>query len=166
MENFEFVEKIFSSFGYLGIFFLMALESTATPVASEVVMGLAGFLVAKGIFNFFWASFYGALGSLVGSLFSYLIGLLIYEFLEKFLKDKSFFYKKLQKSKELVRDYGMIGIFVGRFLPGVRHFISFPAGFFKMNLFVFSLATFLGSFIWCSLLVLLAKNLQQFILSF
>jgi len=40
-------------------------------------------------------------------------------------------------------------------LPGIKHFISFPAGLARMNLKLFTLYTLLGSFIWLSFLLYL-----------
>lgn len=156
----EFSQTLITKSGYWGIIILMALESTATPVISEIVMGFAGFFVSQGIFNFYLASLAGAFGSLIGSIFSYLIGYFLYNILKRNLKF-NFFLTKINLSENLIQKYGLGGIFLGRFLPGIRHFISFPAGFFKINFFYFSLLTFLGSFIWCSFLVWLGRELKE-----
>lgn len=156
----KFSENLILQIGYGGIIILMALESTATPVVSEIVMGLSGFLVAQGFFNLYIASLAGAIGSLLGSIFSYIVGFGMYEFLRKNFYF-SFFVKKINKSEILVQKYGVWGIFIARFLPGIRHFISFPAGFFRLKIIPFSLATFLGSFLWCFFLVWLGKELKE-----
>jgi len=44
---------------------------------------------------------------------------------------------------------------VGRLLPGVRHYISFPAGLARMRLFRFCLFTALGAGIWSVILAYL-----------
>jgi membrane protein DedA with SNARE-associated domain len=44
-------------------------------------------------------------------------------------------------------------MFSGRLLPGVKHFISFPAGLGKMNLKLFTLYTALGGALWCGVLI-------------
>ncbi len=54
---------------------------------------------------------------------------------------------------------GDIIVFVGRLLPVVRTFISFPAGIARMNLLRFSIYTFVGSLIWTYLLAWIGLRL-------
>ena len=63
--------------GYLGVFFLMLLESANIPIPSEIIMPFSGFLAASGVFNFWLVVFIGALGNLIGSLFSYWLRYLV-----------------------------------------------------------------------------------------
>jgi membrane protein DedA with SNARE-associated domain len=50
------------------------------------------------------------------------------------------------------RKYGDSVAFFSRILPAVRTFISLPAGLSEMNVWKFSLFTFLGSLIWSTFL--------------
>jgi membrane protein DedA with SNARE-associated domain len=59
----------------------------------------------------------------------------------------------LEKIEKFFASHGAISVFTGRFLPGVKHFISFPAGLAKMNLKLFCLYTLLGGTIWCAVLI-------------
>ena len=54
-----------------------------------------------------------------------------------------------------------MSVFFGRLIIGVRHYISFPAGFAKMNKIKFILFTGLGSFLWSTILVLLGYFLGE-----
>src|SRR3990167_7978204 len=60
--------------GYLGIGFLMTLESMVIPVPSEAVMPFAGFLWNESRLTFFTIILSSTLGSIIGSLISYYIG--------------------------------------------------------------------------------------------
>ena len=60
--------------GYSSLIFLMALESMVAPVPSEAVMPFAGFLIADGKFTFTGVIFFSTLGSIIGSMISYYIG--------------------------------------------------------------------------------------------
>ena len=66
--------QILETTTYAGAFVLMALESMIAPVPSEAVMPFVGFLVADGKWSLWLAMLSTSLGSLVGSLLSYLMG--------------------------------------------------------------------------------------------
>ena len=67
---------IIEQMGYWGAAFLVALESMIAPVPSELVMPFVGFLAAEGSFSIPMAIVFTSIGSLVGSLISYYLGLL------------------------------------------------------------------------------------------
>ena len=57
MQIVDFLLKSIDYLGYLGIFFLMFLESSFFPFPSEVVMVPAGYLASKGEMNLYLAIF-------------------------------------------------------------------------------------------------------------
>ncbi|MES2503454.1 MAG: DedA family protein [Myxococcota bacterium] len=139
--------------GYFGIFVLMAMESSIIPVPSEVVMAPAAFWAAQGRMNFWGVVLAGTLGSYVGSLLCYWVALLVgHPLLERYGKYFLISPKKLKMAERWIRHFGAFGVFTARFLPVVRHLISLPAGLFRMPLWGFSIATFVGSGIWCFIL--------------
>ena len=158
---FSTVLGIISSLGYAGVFVLMAMESMIFPVPSEAVMPFAGYLAAQGQMDFVLLVVTSTLGSIAGSLLSYYIG----------LKGESYVRKRwvpflnapdLDQAKAFFKKHGEKTIFVARFIPVVRHLISIPAGFGKMDLKKFVLYTALGAGIWNAALaysgVFLNKN--------
>ena len=154
--------KIISSIGYLGVFMLMVLESMIFPIPSEAVMPFAGFLAAQGGMNIWLAAFAGALGSIVGSLASYYIGLYGgYAFVKRygrwFLLDKH----HLEWTVRFFEKHGEKTIFISRFVPVVRHFISIPAGVGKMKLGKFSAYTMTGAYCWNFFLAWLGFRLGE-----
>jgi membrane protein DedA with SNARE-associated domain len=54
----------------------------------------------------------------------------------------------LKKADRFFERHGHISTFVGRLLPGIRQYISLPAGLARMNIFAFCAATVLGAGIW------------------
>ena len=86
-----FVLGLIEKIGYLGVFFLMALESANIPIPSEIIMPFSGFLVGQGHFNLFILIVVGALGNLFGSLISYAIALAVGKPLIGYLKRVPFF---------------------------------------------------------------------------
>jgi len=158
---YNFIEDfilLIGKLGYLGIFLGMTIESTFLPLPSEVILIPAGVLVAKGEFSFFLVLIASVLGSVLGALINYSIALFLGRTAVDVLVDKygKFFFltkKRLAHSEKIFEGYGEISTFIGRLIPGVRHLISIPAGFFKMKLSSFILFTALGSGIWTCVLL-------------
>lgn len=140
---------LISTFGYGGVFLLMAAESMILPVPAELVMPFAGFLVAQGNFKMESVFIASALGSLFGSLLSYAMGKMgghrvILRFGKYLLLDLA----DLKRTENYFERHGEKTIFIGRFIPVVRHLISIPAGIGSMNLKKFSIYTIFGASIW------------------
>ncbi len=138
-----------NTYGYLAIFFFMALESSFFPFPSELVMIPAGYLSALGHMSLIIALIVGTLGNLVGAYINYWLAA---RFGEAFLlKHKNILFideRVLKKTEKLFQKHGAAITFTGRLIPVVRQYISFPAGLAKMDLRIFFLYTFAGSFIW------------------
>jgi membrane protein DedA with SNARE-associated domain len=152
----EWVNSIIIAIGYPGIMFFMFLESTMVPVPSEIIMPFAGYLVAQGKLSFWLIVVLSGVASLLGSWLSYAIGYyggipLIKKWGKYVLLDES----RLKWTEKWFRKYGEKTIFFSRFIPVVRHLISLPAGIGKMNLFKFSVYTFIGATIWNTFLLYL-----------
>ncbi len=155
-EIVDIIVNFAREFGYLGIFIMMFLESTFFPFPSEVAMIPAGYLASKGDMSLTLAIVIGTLGSLSGALFNYYLakkygrkGVL------KFGKYFFFTEEKLQKMERFFVEHGSFSTFVARLIPGVRQFVSLPAGLSAMNLKKFMLYTTLGAGIWVIVLALL-----------
>jgi|WetSurMetagenome_2_1015567.scaffolds.fasta_scaffold188778_2 membrane protein DedA with SNARE-associated domain len=149
---------IFGHLGYQGIVFLMALESSIVPVPSELVIPPAGILAARGEMNLLLVIIAGVAGSLIGAIICYWLAWLLGRAVILILADHKIvrFLRitpaKVEKAEKFFLKYGSISIFIGRLLPVIRHLISIPAGFSKMNFGKFVIYTFLGSAIWVSVL--------------
>ena len=157
-----FVVHVISSAGYVGIAFLMAMESSAIPLPSEVIMPFAGYLVSLGTFTLLGASLAGAIGSVVGSAVLYAVG--YYggrPLIEKYGKYVFIRNEDLESSERFFRKYGVASNLIGRLLPVVRTFISFPAGVAKVDLKKFLFYSFVGSFIWSLFLGYIGLKLGQ-----
>lgn len=161
-EIINFLVETIGSLGYAGIFLLMFLESSFFPFPSEVVMIPAGYLAFKGEMNIYLAILWGALGSLAGALFNYYLAITLGR--KAILKFGRYFFMdemKLRKVEHYFKDHGHISTFSGRLIPGVRQYISLPAGLGRMNVFVFSLYTTLGAAIWVAILAYLGYFLGE-----
>jgi membrane protein DedA with SNARE-associated domain len=148
--------------GYFGIFALMFLESSFFPFPSEVVMVPAGYLAFKGDMNIFIVILMGILGSLAGALFNYYLALKLgRDFLKKHGKYMFIKPHTINKMDNFFYAHGPISTFTGRLIPGVRQYISVPAGISKMPLLKFSIFTSLGAGIWVTILTLLGYYIGE-----
>lgn len=154
MEHF-LVTQI-SQHGYLAIFLLMVLESACIPIPSEAIMLFGGALTAgvaiAGVtlhLDILTVAIAGALGNLVGAWIAYAVGRTggraIVEHWGKYLLIR---HRDLDKAENFFAHRGQLAVLIGRVLPVVRTFISFPAGTAEMPLVRFSLLTFIGSLPW------------------
>jgi membrane protein DedA with SNARE-associated domain len=142
---------------YLGVFLLMAAESSILPVPSEVVMPPAAFWAAQpGAQMSFWGVIAaGTAGSWFGSAVSYWLSLWIGRpLVVRFGKYVLIPERKLMLAEGWAADNGLKGVFFARLLPVVRHLISIPAGILRMRFLPFSVVTAVGAGIWCLVLSL------------
>lgn len=148
-----FLVDTVGSLGYAGVVLLMALESSFVPFPSEVIVPPAGYLASLGQMNIFLVILSGIAGSILGSLLNYWIA---YRFGRDFLlKYSKYFFinaEKFAKFEVFFNTHGEITTFIGRLIPVIRQYISFPAGLVRMNLKKFIFYTGLGAAIWCTVL--------------
>jgi len=155
-EIVNWIVEAVGAMGYLGIFVMMFLESSFFPFPSEVAMIPAGYLASKGEMSLPLAFLAGAGGSLAGALFNYALGhKLGRPFLIRYGKYIFLKPETVEKMESFFEKYGPASTFWGRLLPGIRQYISLPAGIGRMPLVAFSVYTFLGAGIWCAVLLAL-----------
>jgi membrane protein DedA with SNARE-associated domain len=158
----QYITRFMEATGYITVFITMVMESMVFPVPSEAVMPFAGFLVAEGKFTLFLVVMISTLGSLIGSLISYAIGYyceeaVIHKYGKYLLLDK----EELNATQSFFKKYGEVTIFISRFIPVIRHLISIPAGFAKMNITKFVIFTVIGAGLWNTFLAVLGFHLKN-----
>lgn len=158
----DYILTFMREFGYVAMFIAMVLENANIPIPSEVVLGFAGYLIAQGVFDMTTTMIVATLAGVVGSVLSYWIGehggrpLLL-----RYGKYIFFNERKFHMAEKLFAKYGGAAVFIGRLLPGIRTFISFPAGVAKYPMGKFILWTVLGTIPWTVLLVWLGVKLGE-----
>ncbi len=148
--------------GYLGIFIGMFLESTAFPLPSELIVIPAGIAASQGQMNLFLIIFVGTLGNVIGAIFSYYLA--AFAGRAMLFKIGNYLFVKPEtiiKVEEYFKNHGSISVFIGRLLPGFRHFISLPAGIAKMDMKLFCFYTTIGSLFWTTVLVMLGYEIGE-----
>jgi membrane protein DedA with SNARE-associated domain len=146
---------------YIGIFVLMTLESMIAPIPSELVMPFAGFLIFMGHFQVVPVIVASTLGSIVGSLLSYGMGMLGEPVVLRYGRYLLLNPHHLEWTKNFFDRHGGKTIFIARFIPVVRHLISLPAGLARMSLIRFILYTAAGATLWNGFLTYLGVRLKE-----
>ena len=144
---------LIEAFGLAAVFVLMAAESCGVPFPSEVIMPVAGAFAAFGHLSLVGAVLAGAAGNLLGSLVAYALAA---RFGEPVLLGPGRWIGISRVHLDLAGRwfgrYGLVAVFVGRMLPMVRTYISFPAGLSRLAPLPFSGLTFAGAVPWCAVL--------------
>lgn len=156
------VSNLVATYGLVAVFFLMVAESCGIPFPSEVVMPTSGLLAAGGHLNLVAAIVVGAAANLVGSLIAYALAA---RFGEPLLLGPGRYVgirrHHLEMADGWFQRYGLAAVFVGRVLPVIRTYISFPAGLARVDLARFAVLTFAGALPWCAALALVGYELGK-----
>ena len=156
------VSNFIAGYGLLAVFVLMVGESCGFPFPSEVIMPTAGLLAAAGHMNLVAAIIAGGLANLVGSLIAYWVAA---RFGEPLLLGPGRYIGIRRHHLELAdgwfRRWGLLAVFLGRVLPVIRTYISFPAGLARIDLAKFSVLTLVGALPWCAALALVGYVLGR-----
>jgi membrane protein DedA with SNARE-associated domain len=156
------VSNFIAAYGLIAVFVLMVAESCGLPFPSEVIMPTGGILAATGHMNLVAAIIAGAAANLVGSLIAY--GLAA-RFGEPLLLGPGRYVGIRRHHLEIAdgwfKRWGLLAVLIGRVLPVVRTYISFPAGLARVDLARFSILTFVGALPWCAALALAGYELGK-----
>ncbi|MEJ0009829.1 MAG: DedA family protein [Alphaproteobacteria bacterium] len=140
--------------GVIGLFVMTFVEASVLPVPTEATLIPAGYLVEEGSMNLAVTLIVSTLGTLAGACFNYWLAArygraLLVRFGRYVLMDEA----KLNWFERFFAEHGAISTFTGRILPGLRHYISLPAGLARMDRREFVLYSTLGGAICCAILV-------------
>ncbi|MCA9864143.1 MAG: DedA family protein [Thermomicrobiales bacterium] len=152
------VTNVIETLGYPGLTILVALENLFPPIPSEVILPLAGFLTGQGRFSFALVVISSTLGSLIGALILYAVGVGlgrggIRRLFEKYGYLALLTPEDLTRAEEWFDRWGPVAVFTGRLAPVVRSLVSIPAGYRRMPLGQFIPLTIFGSLLWNGALV-------------
>ena len=163
---FEWITGIIERLGYLGLAGLTLLENIVPPIPSEVVVPLAGYVSAKGELNFWLVVAAASAGAIAGASIWYFVARSIgNERLRRWIDAHGQWVTltcdDIDKAQQWFDKHGAWAVFVGRLVPGVRTFISVPAGFAEMAIAPFMLYTALGTIIWTIALAYAGRMLES-----
>lgn len=150
------------TWGLLAIFVTMAGESAGLPISSEIVVPLGGALAAAGKLSFAGVVAAASLGNLAGSLVAFWV---TKRYGERILlgpgRRVGIRPGHVLLANRFFNRYGVWAVFLGRLLPVIRTYISFPAGLSNIRLWTFILATLAGAIPWNLALAFAGLKLGQ-----
>lgn len=158
MELLEKVQQLFGSYGYSVLFFGLLLEFIALPFPGETTMAYAGYLSYRGQLDFGTLIILAFFGTTIGMTITYFIGAKAgLPFIMKY--GKWFLLKpdKLDKTQKWFSKYGYGLIFIGYFIPGVRHFTGYFSGIAAIPFRKFALYAYSGALFWVVLFLGIGK---------
>src|SRR5207248_9178866 len=154
--------QLISAGGLLAIFLTMAAESAGIPISSEIVVPLGGVLASQGKLSFIGVVIAVTAGNLLGSLVSYL---LVRRYGEALIlgpgRRVGLTTGHLRLANRFFERWGLFAVFLGRLLPVIRTYISFPAGLSRITVIPFTLATIAGAIPWNLALAFAGYKLGQ-----
>ena len=139
---------MYDAVGYVGVAVAVALETIVAPIPSEVILPMAGWKVSQSAadpsvvepltgepWNFLLTVAFATLGSLVGALVGYAIGALGGRpLLDRYGRYVGIGADDLDRADRWFERWGSWAVFLGRMVPLVRTFVSYPAGIARMPL--------------------------------
>jgi membrane protein DedA with SNARE-associated domain len=151
-------QTIYDAWGWFGVATLLVLENATGITPSEIILGLAGWmLIAERELPpsmIFLGGFYSAIGSAFGASIPYWATRLGGRpLVEKLAGWARIDLAHIARAESQFQRWGGGLVLVGRVIPGIRTFISIPAGLARMPFAIFFVATFIGAYVWCTLMI-------------
>jgi membrane protein DedA with SNARE-associated domain len=163
---FDWIAGIITRLGYTGVALLTFLEHLFPPIPSELILPLAGYVAASGDLGLAMVLATATIGSLSGATLWYVIGRRIGEealrrWIDQHGRWLTLSGRDVDRSKAWFERRGKLAVLVGRLIPGIRTFVSLPAGFSRMSWVTFLVYSVTGTLVWTAALVYAGVKLQQ-----
>ena len=142
----DWIVRLIEQSGYLGVAFLMFLETVFPPIPSEVIMSIAGVTAGQGKLSLGWVIAAGTTGAMLGNILWYLaaraLGIMrLKPIILRYGRWITMSWSEVQRAERWFASHGTFFVFLGRMLPTVRSLVSVPAGLLKMSFRRFLLAS-------------------------
>jgi membrane protein DedA with SNARE-associated domain len=151
-------QTIYDAWGWLGVAVLLTFENATGVTPSEIILALAGWMLISEhqlpVSMIFVGGLYAAIGSALGASITYwaarLGGRPLVDRLARWVRIDP---AHIARAENQFHRWGVGLVLVGRVMPGIRTLINIPAGVARMPFLTFFVATFIGTYIWCTLLI-------------
>ena len=162
----DWVIRLIEQSGYLGVGFLMFLETIFPPIPSEVIMPVAGVAAGQGKLSYGLVVASGTTGAMLGNIVWYLaaraLGITRLEpIVRRWGRWITITWPELLRAEQWFRKNGTLFVSLGRLMPTIRSLVSVPAGLLKMRFRTFFIASTIGTAAWTALLAGAGYKLGQ-----
>jgi membrane protein DedA with SNARE-associated domain len=162
----DWVVRLIEQSGYLGVGFLMFLETIFPPIPSEVIMPVAGISAAQGRLSLPLVIASGTAGAMLGNIVWYLAARALgVDRLEPLIRRHGRWvtmdWNEVERAQRWFARNGVFFVFLGRLVPTIRSLVSIPAGLLRMRFRSFVLASTIGTFGWTALLAGAGYKLRE-----
>jgi membrane protein DedA with SNARE-associated domain len=162
----DWVVRLIEQSGYLGVAFLMFLETIFPPIPSEVIMPIAGVSAAQGKLGFLPVVASGTAGAMLGNTVWYLaaraLGIhRLKPLITRYGRWLTISWPEVARAERWFAEHGTFFVFFGRLLPTVRSLVSVPAGLLRMRFKSFFIASLIGTAAWTTILAGAGYKLQE-----
>jgi len=162
----DWIVRLIEQSGYLGIGFLMFLETVFPPIPSEVIMPVAGMAAAQGKLGIVPVIASGTGGAMLGNLVWYLAARALgverlRPFVNRYGRWLTLDWAEIERAEKWFGRFGSFFVLLGRLLPTVRSLVSVPAGLLRMRFKSFFIASTVGTAAWTAILAAAGYQLQH-----
>ena len=153
----DWIVRLIEQSGYLGVGFLMFLETLFPPIPSEVIMPIAGMAAAEKQMSLGLAIAAGTAGAMLGNIVWYLAARALGHdrlkpFVQRHGKWLTISWNDVDKAHRWFDSHGIGFVLIGRLIPTVRSLVSIPAGLLDMRFRNFVIASTIGTALWTTIL--------------
>jgi membrane protein DedA with SNARE-associated domain len=151
-------QTIYDAWGWFGVAALLAFENATGITPSEIILGLAGWMLISEhqlpVSMIFIGGLYAAIGSTFGASITYWLARIGGRpLVDKLVRWVRIDPAHITRAENQFHRWGAGLVLVGRVMPGIRTLINIPAGLARMPFPTFFVATFIGAYAWCTLLI-------------
>jgi membrane protein DedA with SNARE-associated domain len=146
--------QLLQEYGYAGIFFYLILGIVGLPLPDEITMTFLGYLTSIGHLDLIYTYLSALSGAICGITISYGLGNRFgYPLLKKHGRKIFITRRRLRIAQMLFRKYGSWLLFIGYFIPGVRHITAYIAGISRLPFIRFAVYAYVGAIFWCAVFI-------------
>ena len=162
----DWIVRLIEQSGYLGIGFLMFLETLFPPIPSEVIMPVAGMTASRSGLNLVGVIASGTAGAMLGNIVWYLAARALgHDRLEPFVRRYGKWitvsWSDVERAHHWFDRHGFVFVMTGRIIPTIRSLVSVPAGLLDMRFRNFVIASTIGTATWTTFLTMVGVKLKE-----
>lgn len=158
----QHLNHLIEHYGYFGIIIALVGGIIGLPIPDEVLLTYVGYNVFEGKMSYLPSLLSAFAGACGGISLSYFLGVKLgLPFLIKFGPKLHITEEKVSRTRKLFLKFGPFLLFVGFFIPGVRHITAYLAGINGYSYRRFALFAYSGAVTWCFSFITLGKVLGK-----